>query len=1028
MNRGKKSQEHLHSEVVRAGAGAGKTTRLTQKVLQLAQDFYEEHQSFPKVVVTTFTRKATQELRERLMLLARERGEHLVDFVNSSSSLQILTIHGVLNILLSRHGHSVGIESGFRFISEKQESRKVRRLVREILLEDSSYQEFLESYSFNDLCSLLRSFYEKRVEFLDKFRPYSLVDLEKLALQRAKEVACDLEEIANSIQSETSNEKWLEYSQFFKNLSEKLKIDSWDDIEIFLTEVKLPRQPIHKTSDPEVSDETIQLCKKAKEYFSRSKSQSILSVSFQKSFWIRYQEMSSQFERIGEAFYKRWNEIKWNTAKITMSDLETLSLQLVRDYPQVAKRFSAEWDYWLIDEYQDTSPLQVELLQKLVGESHSFVVGDPQQSIYLFRGARSEVFERREQVARQRGDSLGLLKKNYRSTPRLLLFFNDFFSGLGSQFQAMEPHFEKDKEGEKVVAHFMQVDEEQTDEELEPLVVARHVGELLEKGVEADQICVLARANKDLEKIAQALQSFNCPVQVHSSGGFYKRREIRDALCFLKFLVNPHDNLNLLSVLRSPWFKVLDSEIAEALKEKVKKEKSYYRFFLESVSQKASWNGVYRLQELRLLSEKIGTLSAFETGVIESGMIDFSHHYDVTGRRESNIWKLISCLRQESYLPGFSFLNFVANQDVELSLEGSSEGDAVASWEPNRVNLMTVHASKGLQFDHVFLPYLSKTQKISQLPRFVCNEDQGEWQGRWALAIPFGDDDKMTHSVAGKEMARTLHKRDIEEADRILYVALTRAKKTVSLFFNGKIKKNSCMSRVHWDLTPGLHHKEHYSFEVLHESELPLLEKLTQATEEVTLPDKCSYWTGEGSIAHGVTSVTEMLKNENKQGDNNGFVEISKFIERAQQGTDLHKVFESLRYQGVEGARKLMKTWFPEEPKKLKALKYIEELQKPNLLQIIENGHTEWGFLCHLEGQTVEGQIDIWGRDESGVWIVDYKTGSSDYKERAFEQLKIYATALERSGLIKKEEKIFLAVTYPLLEKTEVQPFPGGLS
>lgn len=93
----------LNNIIVRAGAGAGKTTRLTQTVLDVAQGFKKKHARWPRVVVTTFTRKATQELRERLVTVTcRDQSQELLQYVSSPSQVFISTIHGVLNLFLKQ--------------------------------------------------------------------------------------------------------------------------------------------------------------------------------------------------------------------------------------------------------------------------------------------------------------------------------------------------------------------------------------------------------------------------------------------------------------------------------------------------------------------------------------------------------------------------------------------------------------------------------------------------------------------------------------------------------------------------------------------------------------------------------------------------------------------------------------------------------------------------------------------------------------------------------------------------------------
>ena len=431
--------EYLRSEVVQAGAGAGKTTRLIDKVLRLAQDHYKQKGHFPRVVVTTFTRRATQELKERLMLKAE--GD-LVNFVSSPFYLHISTIHGVLNILLSSYGQQAGLESTFRFIAPEQETQNIRQILRELLLSQPEYQELLQDYSVSELCFLLKNFYEKKIQYANYFKPFNKNDLCRLRQKELEKAAGEIDKIAAVILGETDNAKWLEYSDDLKKMSQIFREKSWDEIKNILEEFKPQKPRKSSKKNPVVSDETEELCKTIGAFWKKGGSNSFLNEKFSSNLWEKYLHTSRCLEKLGHEFYDHWSAVKWKTAKITMSDLETLGLQFVREHKQVVKKFSSEWDYWLIDEYQDTSPLQVELLRDLVGKSPSFVVGDPQQSIYLFRGARSEVFFEKQKEGHEKGADIDFLKKNYRSHGSLLEFFNDLFTAISPQFQLMIPNDE----------------------------------------------------------------------------------------------------------------------------------------------------------------------------------------------------------------------------------------------------------------------------------------------------------------------------------------------------------------------------------------------------------------------------------------------------------------------------------------------------------------------------------------------------------------------------------------------------------
>ena len=102
-------------------------------------------------------------------------------------------------------------------------------------------------------------------------------------------------------------------------------------------------------------------------------------------------------------------------------------------------------------------------------------------------------------------------------------------------------------------------------------------------------------------------------------------------------------------------------------------------------------------------------------------------------------------------------------------------------------------------------------------------------------------------------------------------------------------------------------------------------------------------------------------------------------------------------------------------------MSYVAETKEIPLLQIIKNGHVEWGFSFNENQLWIQGQIDLWGEVDGQVWLVDYKTGSSAFANSAFEQLKAYAWALFRMKFITQNQKIHLAVVYPFERKIKLE-------
>ena len=278
---------------------------------------------------------------------------------------------------------------------------------------------------------------------------------------------------------------------------------------------------------------------------------------------------------------------------------------------------------------------------------------------------------------------------------------------------------------------------------------------------------------------------------------------------------------------------------------------------------------------------------------------------------------------------------------------------------------MTIHASKGLQFDHVLVPYVSKNTRAFPLPLLACQEERGEDFGKWALSVPCDEEDgKKTHTVAANSLTQTLYEREDSESERIFYVALTRAKQSITLFYKNKKEKKSWLSKIPWDLQEGVHKREKYSYEVIREDGAPLeinRQKPSQKEEHLT---KCHYW-GEQERVSKFVSVT---KDENTLSDIQKTLNI---IEKAKRGNQFHQIFECLAYQELEQVQAMIEERFLGDEKKLlnQSLDYILNLKSPPVLKLIKQGFVEWGFLHQIdssdqESPIIRGQIDLWGRDE----------------------------------------------------------------
>ncbi len=1010
------SELSLH-EVVRAGAGAGKTTELVSRILSRVEDFRKAHGRFPLIVATTFTRKATQELRERLILAAQQKQDlELLNYVSQKSQLHISTIHGVLSLFLRRYGHLAQLDAGFDLLSEEDSLQWARRQLKGMLSETPLLHELLERFGFQQLSGLFVEYCRARLLCPD-LRPLSRQEIEGQTWEYFNSFSSRLAEAAARVEEETESPKFKDYAQGLRRISESLaqplSPEYWSGVEDSLGQ--LIRRPPGSKKNPGLSEDTKahldELLKDFKAEWGHE--------GLQPQWFSHFAEGFIQFETVAKEFFEKWIEFKKETGRFDMTDLELMSLEVVRREPELARAFASEWDYWLVDEYQDTSPIQVELIQKLMGSSPSFVVGDPQQSIYLFRGAQSRVFRERESwVAEQRG-LLRRKETNYRSRAELLEFFNEFFTSLDSQFMTMEAA-QKEWDPQTLVATFAKASEL----EEESLAVAQFIlDKVHEQGVPWDHFCILARTNKTLTELAQKLGAFGIPTQVHAASGFGGRREIQDILALLKFLLQPQDNKNLMVLLRSPWLRIKDQDLVSWLSSAnhSSSPRTSHWEKLCSHPEAAQQEVLIYLQKVlkRVEREPISTL--LQELVMQLGLVDFSHHQDFSGRREANIWKLLTWLKDLERQPGLNYRSWIEQiEREESSAQGDEAKDAVAVSEPNCVNLMTVHASKGLQFEYVLLPRCHEALRNGQAKDFYLEEDQG----LWSLPLLLGEHSERKVCVAGRKELLSRREQEVEELKRLLYVALTRAKSSVFLSWTGEPKKDSWASLWNWptDLV-GTRQRPRFSYEVVTGPWKPEVQKRVMEEKMGVRPKIIDLSAGpeKALLRRSVSSVLRDQEGQKGEGNASSPLRLQDRLQRAHQGILLHRLFELMNTSPQPGLQSLIEDWFGDSAREVrKAVDFVLQLDQPPMRELIQEGHVEWGFHWRRATDILEGQIDLWGEIEGQCWVVDYKSGSPEFVEKAFAQLSIYAQALRAQGV---SSPIQMAVIFPLHQKVSLRIF-----
>lgn len=973
----------LKSKIIQAGAGAGKTTRLIQTFIDFANHFKEKNGRYPRIVVTTFTKKATQELRERLMARAYQLNDkNLVRWIGLPSQVHISTIHGLLVPFLGRYGSACGLNPEVKIISQMDQIKLYRKIIKKILVSKIEYLEVLEELSWNELIDALVLCHNKKMQYGSlsfdsslSLKAWSEAEFQSLQHKR--------QSLRLSLQGVDLPDSWKKYLQdFFRHLSD------WNDVSEWLEQ--MGRKPPFKADKPAFSIELHESIMSLKELAEKRVSQPLI---YERN-WSRFDRIQKTFSEVFAVFSEQLLEMQFSSGKLSLSDLENMSLEIIRRDQSVAESFSKDWDFWMIDEYQDTAPVQVQLLKSFVQKSPHFIVGDPQQSIYLFRGARTEVFQNKIQELIESDQIFEQMNANYRSSHELVQFFNTLFKGFSDQFMEMKAYQQPQKLNCSSVQISIIPDDKSTDD-VEILTVLAQVQKLIESGVKPQNIAILSRNNSKLKLCLKFAYQYKIDLESPNLSDFWKRREVLDLIFLTQFLLNPHNNINYFGLLRSPCFYVED-EVLMTL------QRSSSFWIASTQSNHPTFQKVTaQLNGLVEVANRWGVSQAIYQFLNESDFLYASQLIDPTGRREANIWKFLTELRIKEKQPGLNLLELMDeiligdNTDVDVQSQ-----EAPPIQEPNRVHLMTIHASKGLEFDHVFVLGLGQDSSLSQNQILSFDEANSK------ISVALRDDDgKWMYSPLSEKVRDLLREREKEESLRVLYVALTRAKKSLYLSTKNQFKKNSWWGM--WPLSKELGDHPHYTVqEVFLTPTLDSQNRIQSANVlsplKLTMPDLL--------VKKSVTQVLEEKKNygSSKQASINKIEALKK----AQLGTYLHRVFESLALSQEEV--KVDEKW-------QKTVQYLLNLNSPPMKKILENGFPEWGFAVKMDDYLLQGTIDLWADLDDAVYILDYKTGSSQYSDSALEQMRIYSDALKKMRVIDPHKKIILAALYPLEQRVVVR-------
>jgi len=515
-------------------------------------------------------------------------------------------------------------------------------------------------------------------------------------------------------------------------------------------------------------------------------------------------ESLSEYYTFGRHFIKVFNSVldsyinkKLEKGYIDFEDILLLTQNIIqRD--DVKEYLRNKFKYIMIDEYQDTNEIQYKIFMPILDqlrEGNLFVVGDEKQSIYMFRDAELEIFNKTKNEIEKLDDKgkLLLLPHSFRMAPQLVLFANKLFNEL---FKEPEPILNEVSYSELICAkseneigsvEFLLTDEDGEFTEAE--IVASKVAELVtSKKVGLSEIAVLCRKRSMFTEIENAFVKNNIPYNVLGGKGFYQKQSVSDIHNYLSFLINNDDDAALIGILRSPFYNISDTLLFEI--SLVDGSNFFSKLKSYAVKNDDIMKVVDSLNEHQqmLLSTEVFTL-------IRKILSDRAYWSVISSKKNSdqeiaNLKKLLAISREyykKSFKNLYDFTVYL--RDAIESVE--DEGQAQISKETNTVKLLTIHQSKGLEFKAVFL--------------YGCNEsarDDAIKSRSMGIDKEFGFPVKvfLNGNYFNSPVTSSIvsfynylhHQKNVAEIKRLLYVAVTRA---MNYLFISATQKNNNASK-----------------------------------------------------------------------------------------------------------------------------------------------------------------------------------------------------------------------------------------
>ncbi|MGJ3238400.1 MAG: UvrD-helicase domain-containing protein [Anaerolineae bacterium] len=1111
---------HNKNLIVVAGAGSGKTRVLVERYLDLLATHPDWRLN--QLVAITFTREAAYEMRNRVRQSLEQRAQttsddtqrqHWVGLLGQIDSARIDTIHSMCATILRANAAEAHLDSGFSVLEPVEAGAMLADIIDAQLqvLGDHDPDDIVPLFAQYDLYMIRELLANQALlavnlsdapidtdalvaQWRDQWEKLYREDVQRLitdidvALNWAHEIGIpDGDKLADIYRTVEQLREALGVSDLsqskgaYKAIIETIKLtvgsaSNWGDKEIVKT----------------AKDYLKTVRENAKDYldaigdFEEAREQTVAQTLIR---WYRL------LKRVQDDYYAE----KLRLSYLDFNDLETYTAHLLAEHPSVRQRYqNAEFKHLLVDEFQDTNALQWEIVRHLAdGDQHGgalFVVGDPKQSIYAFRGADVSVFEHvRQTIAHHRNGQELDLTVSFRSHPGLIDQFNQLFATILQRDENSPVASYQITLGQPMSAFRQQLPDPnaqhyapfefilQTDSTQEPIDSdkrrsweAHEIGKRLQQlradgamihdkdGAEGQvhrsfdygDVAILFQSTTHITRYEQVFKALGIPFVTIAGRGYYNRQEVWDVLNLLKALHHPADNLALASALRSPMF-AFNDELLLALR--LLRDESNQRLplwqalsagdvpYISAEQQAQQVRARDVLHDLRRLSGRVTIAELLRVALAKTGYLAMLTGLPDGARLRRNVEKLVDIAEQSGKITLGAFAHYLD----DLTAKEVREGEALLDTS-GAVRLMTVHASKGLEFPVVVLADASWQNRGGNRDPLIYDSQTGE------LACKVYDEDEGKHvpSFTYSRADYLQGQREEAERKRLLYVACTRARDCLIISGHIRQKKDGDWSVSGWlsELLKALEIDDFDNIgdgETLHNYATPIRFHRPAYNEElmrgvlsntgqrpwrelaVTEPALASPLTQTVQIAPeqwlGHIAATQLADlGSYRYADLHERPYYRDAVRRAVLDDSAPQIREALRTQDPrvrprqlgEVVHEALRYWrFPDQDEQIdeilrsyawqqnitdadqlqdvvrRARRMLATFQTSTLYQAMAQAraggahyYTELPFIYRTDKRIIHGVIDALFQHEGAWWLVDYKTGTVRGGASAIEQ------------------------------------------